>query len=572
MKEKHIRKGRIEKMLRNMKIGRRLVTAFIIVSLIVSIAGAVGLVLLIKLDKDYGTALVENGFVQGDIGEFNTYLNKGGAVVRDIIILTDAEDIKASQNELEDIKAKTLSALDRATLKCQSPEEIALIERLNDALAAYQPLREKAISLGLDNQNEEALRVFHEEARPFLNESLAAGQELMEMNVQKGNEASQKLSAQSKVGIFSIVGAIIAGLTLSVIFASYIARSISKPVVEIEHAAKKMSEGNYDIDVTFESKDEIGSLADSMRTMITTTKSVIEDTTRGLGELANGNFNVVPQAEYIGIFAKIKEAMVKIITDLNDTMYHINESSAQVLSASDQMAQAAQGLAEGSTEQAGTVEELLATIMDVTEKSRQNAKSATEANDMVNGTTTEVKGSNEMMNELIKAMEQINSKSQEIVGIISTIDDIASQTNLLALNAAIEAARAGEAGKGFAVVAEQVKVLANQSADAAKNTVLLIEDSMAAVGVGTRITNTTAESLKNVVLGIEKVSKTVTDIADASNQQTQSMNEIEGGINNIAEVVQSNSATAQETSANSEELNSQAQLLKELVSRFTLKI
>lgn len=572
MKEKHIRKGRIEKMLRNMKIGRRLVTAFIIVSLIVSIAGAVGLVLLIKLDKDYGTALVENGFVQGDIGEFNTYLNKGGAVVRDIIILTDAEDIKASQNELEDIKAKTLSALDRATLKCQSPEEIALIERLNDALAAYQPLRDKAVALGLDNQNEEALRVFHEEARPFLNESLAAGQELMEMNVQKGNEASQKLSAQSKVGIFSIVGAIIAGLTLSVIFASYIARSISKPVVEIEHAAKKMSEGNYDIDVTFESKDEIGSLADSMRTMITTTKSVIEDTTRGLGELANGNFNVVPQAEYIGIFAKIKEAMVKIITDLNDTMYHINESSAQVLSASDQMAQAAQGLAEGSTEQAGTVEELLATIMDVTEKSRQNAKSATEANDMVNGTTTEVKGSNEMMNELIKAMEQINSKSQEIVGIISTIDDIASQTNLLALNAAIEAARAGEAGKGFAVVAEQVKVLANQSADAAKNTVLLIEDSMAAVGVGTRITNTTAESLKNVVLGIEKVSKTVTDIADASNQQTQSMNEIEGGINNIAEVVQSNSATAQETSANSEELNSQAQLLKELVSRFTLKI
>lgn len=559
-------------MLRNMKIGKRLVTAFIIVSLIVSIAGAVGLGLLIKLDKDYGTALVENGFVQGDIGEFNTYLNKGGAVVRDIIILTDAEDIKASQNELEDIKAKTLSALDRATLKCQSPEEIALIERLNDALAAYQPLRDKALVLGLDNQNEEALRVFHEEARPFLNESLAAGQELMEMNVQKGNEASQKLSTQSKVGIFSIVGAIIAGLTLSVIFASYIARSISKPVVEIEHAAKKMSEGNYDIDITFESMDEIGSLAESMRIMITTTKSVIEDTTRGLGELANGNFNVLPQAEYIGIFAKIKEAMVKIITDLNDTMYHINESSAQVLSASDQMAQAAQGLAEGSTEQAGTVEELLATIMDVTEKSRQNAKSATEANDMVNGTTTEVKGSNEMMNELIKAMEQINSKSQEIVGIISTIDDIASQTNLLALNAAIEAARAGEAGKGFAVVAEQVKVLANQSADAAKNTVLLIEDSMAAVGVGTRITNTTAESLKNVVLGIEKVSKTVTDIADASNQQTQSMNEIEGGINNIAEVVQSNSATAQETSANSEELNSQAQLLKELVSRFTLKI
>lgn len=559
-------------MLRNMKIGKRLVTAFIIVSLIVSIAGAVGLGLLIKLDKDYGTALVENGFVQGDIGEFNTYLNKGGAVVRDIIILTDAEDIKASQNELEDIKAKTLSALDRATLKCQSPEEIALIERLNDALASYQPLRDKAVALGLDNQNEEALRVFHEEARPFLNESLAAGQELMEMNVQKGNEASQKLSTQSKVGIFSIVGAIIAGLTLSVIFASYIARSISKPVVEIEHAAKKMSEGNYDIDITFESMDEIGSLAESMRIMITTTKSVIEDTTRGLGELANGNFNVLPQAEYIGIFAKIKEAMVKIITDLNDTMYHINESSAQVLSASDQMAQAAQGLAEGSTEQAGTVEELLATIMDVTEKSRQNAKSATEANDMVNGTTTEVKGSNEMMNELIKAMEQINSKSQEIVGIISTIDDIASQTNLLALNAAIEAARAGEAGKGFAVVAEQVKVLANQSADAAKNTVLLIEDSMAAVGVGTRITNTTAESLKNVVLGIEKVSKTVTDIADASNQQTQSMNEIEGGINNIAEVVQSNSATAQETSANSEELNSQAQLLKELVSRFTLKI
>lgn len=365
--------------------------------------------------------------------------------------------------------------------------------------------------------------------------------------------------------VFIIIGSVIAGL---------FSNSISKPIIACVNRISLLEKGDLTSEVlVIHSKDETGLLSNATRGIVESLKAIIKDEDYLLTEMSNGNFDIHTNSEeyYIGDFSHILESILKINTSLSSTLLKINYSSDQVASGAEQLSEAALSLAEGATEQAGTVEELLATITDVTEKSRNNATSALDANGKVIVTSKEAAGSNHKMQEMIKAMEKIDSKSQEIVSIIATIEDIASQTNLLALNAAIEAARAGESGRGFSVVAEQVKVLASQSAEAAKNTVRLIEDSMAAVGEGTKIAQDTAKSLVTVVDSIAQISHIMSNIADASDKQTSAMNEIEGGINNIAEIVQDNSATAEETSANSQELNSQSQILKDLVFRFTLR-
>lgn len=365
--------------------------------------------------------------------------------------------------------------------------------------------------------------------------------------------------------VFIIIGSVIAGL---------FSNSISKPIIACVNRISLLEKGDLTSEVlVIHSKDETGLLSNATRGIVESLKAIIKDEDYLLTEMSNGNFDIHTNSEeyYIGDFSHILESILKINTSLSSTLLKINYSSDQVASGAEQLSEAALSLAEGATEQAGTVEELLATITDVTEKSRNNATSALDANGKVMVTSKEAAGSNHKMQEMIKAMEKIDSKSQEIVSIIATIEDIASQTNLLALNAAIEAARAGESGRGFSVVAEQVKVLASQSAEAAKNTVRLIEDSMAAVGEGTKIAQDTAKSLVTVVDSIAQISHIMSNIADASDKQTSAMNEIEGGINNIAEIVQDNSATAEETSANSQELNSQSQILKDLVFRFTLR-
>ncbi len=377
-------------------------------------------------------------------------------------------------------------------------------------------------------------------------------------------------SAVSKSWVISLTMnafSILAGIAICI----YITKSLKKPIEEIEIAANKMAEGDFDITINYNSKDELGNLSNSMREMSDKINEIINDTVCVLGEVAAGNFDVEPEVEYIGVFENIEKSVIRITNDLSETMSQINLASEEVGAASDQVSGGSQMLAQGATEQASAIEELSATIIDISDKIKDTAKNAKEANVLTLSAGREVEDGNEQMKQMVKAMDEISFTSNEIGRIIKTIDDIAFQTNILALNAAVEAARAGSAGKGFAVVADEVRNLSAKSAEAAKNTSTLIENSIKAVDNGTKIVDNTAQSLKKIIETTNQTILLVDEIAKASDEESNAIAQVTLGVEQISEVIQTNSATSEESAAASEELSGQAQMLKSLIENFKLK-
>lgn len=308
-------------MFKNMKIGRKLVTAFIIVAVISSISGVLGSFLLAKSDKDYSSALENYGFSQGKIGKLGMEINKGTAIIRDIVFMSDQASLDEAYAKMQEIKINADAQLEEVRSTNTSTEAKTLFAKIEDELAKYRVERDKVIELGMANRSIEAQAAWTNNAMPIADQIEVDIDQLLEMNVTVGTTVSSDLSALGQTMLFVMIAAIIIGLAIAVVFAVYIARSISKPVIMVEAAALKMSKGDYDIDLPFRSKDEIGSLAHCMRVMISVTREIITDTSRGLSEIARGNFDIVPKAEYIGIYDGIKQSMSNITTSLSDTLY-----------------------------------------------------------------------------------------------------------------------------------------------------------------------------------------------------------------------------------------------------------
>lgn len=559
-------------MLKNIKIGNRLIIGFVVAILLSSIAGITGIIMLSKSDNDYGTVLQTYGFAQGELGNLGRHFQASRFVNMNIITATDETERAKYVQDLAAEDASMDKYVTLITSRHGTGQWETIYETLKTQLKDYRAARDSAISATANSKDIAAnIKLYNEK---MLGASAAIRQTLdtmIEDRTTSGNELSLGLTKQMNLFQWLMIGIMVIAVIVAVVLAYIIANGISKPITKIEQAAARMAKGDLDVDIKSDSHDEIGNLVNSMHEMIAAIKGIIFDTARGLGEIENGNFDIAPKVEYVGEFKGIQQAMVGIITGLSNTMSQINVASDQVSAGSDQVSSGAQALSQGATEQAASVQELAATAVEISAHISKNAKSAQQASDIVNATAREIVESNEKMQLLIEAMSEISTSSQEIGKVIKTIEDIAFQTNILALNAAVEAARAGAAGKGFAVVADEVRNLATKSSVAAKSTTLMIENSIKSVEKGTHLVADTAKSLLSVVEGASVATGMVDQISVASVEQASSIEQVTLGIDQISSVVQTNSATAEESAAASEELSGQAQMLKSLVGKFRLK-
>ncbi|MCW2278330.1 methyl-accepting chemotaxis protein [Heliophilum fasciatum] len=512
------------KWFKNLKIGVKLIVSFIIVAMIAGVVGIIGVLNINKIDKNYSDLYTNYGIALTDIADASLDYQRIRVNLRDLL-LHKGQDRQIYVNTIKDLDKKKEESLARFEKSLQTDEAKKEFAKLKAAVENYAPLQQKVIDLALAGQEEQALAVLGE-GKHLADEVNNGINTLFELKDNGGKAQVVVYSEESSSTITTMIIIVVIAVIIAIALGFVLSRMISNPIKEMVGVAEKIADGNLDVDVTVDTKDEIGILAVAFRQMT---------------------------------------------NNLNEVMSNISTASEQVSAGAKQVSDSSMSLSQGTTEQASSIEELTASLEEISSQTRMNADSASEANSLAEKAKDNAAQGNEQMKHMLQAMDDINDSSSNISKIIKVIDEIAFQTNILALNAAVEAARAGQHGKGFAVVAEEVRNLAARSANAAKETTAMIEGSIKKVEEGTKIANHTAEALNQIVEGVAHVAELVSNIAVASNEQASGIAQINQGIMQVSQVVQANSATSEESAAASEELASQAEMLSQQVARFRLR-
>ncbi len=564
------------KKLNNLQIRDRLIHAFVTIACILTAVSAVILITMIVMSRLYASVLTNYGFSQGAIGRAMAQFADTRSAMRGIIGYDEQSAIDKlleDRVEYKDSFIKEFNALESSMV---TEENKQLYNEIKAELEDYWELEEEIVSLGATTDREKckiAQDMALGELVPIYEEIYNDLTQIMEIKVDKGQEVSSTLA----MIIIALTVIIILVITASIIFAislgKSIANSIAGPIDQIKARLDIFAKGDLSSPFpTVETKDELAEMVDVTVNMAASLQFIIHDVAEVLDQMANANFAVVSKdrSKYMGEFEAILTAMRQLKRQMAETILSVTEASNQVAAGASNLADASQSLAEGATDQAGAVEEMQATITTITDDIRATANNAGDSYNQARTYADEAERSHREMKAMMEAMSRINDASQQVGNIISEIEDIASQTNLLSLNASIEAARAGEAGKGFAVVADQIRQLAEQSANSAAETRTLIETSLSAIADGSKTADVVNASIDRVVEGIELIAASSKAISETASEQAEAMKQTELGVSQISEVVQSNSATAQEASATSEELSAQAMTLDSLISKFQL--
>ena len=363
--------------IKKMKVEKKLKYCFALVIFVASISGVLGLLMILRSDIQYSNALVDNGFSQGEIGIFSTYLNKEPSIVREMILQEDSAALLESEMELDEIQAKTDAAFEVMYQNCNSPEEKEFIAIIEETLPQYRSIFKQVEEMAIANRNDEAFELLLAEGKPTLKKLTDAVEALIDLNVEMGNEVSSNLTIQTYILISVMILVIVVAAFISMRFAGFVAKLFAEPIIMVKNASAELAKGNLDIKLERMYPDEIGDMTDSFKEAAETLQMYINELSRGLGEVANGNFNISTDVEFKGDFKALDVAIVQITDSLSQTLGQIREASEQVALGSAQMAESAQSLAEGATDQAGAVEELTATIQNITEVLRKKRTNPT---------------------------------------------------------------------------------------------------------------------------------------------------------------------------------------------------
>ena len=491
------------------------------------------------------------------------------AAARNIREMALNEDTSSYDNYEQTVK-RLLSEVDSELQILKKTEVLSdeNYEEYSTALSDWGKIGYSIIEEIKNGNDENATDAILNDCTPALNKVVEIAIKLDELTDEASSETVRNMVVCTVAGFVVIIVCLVFAFTLTRKTSKRVLETILEPLHAIEDVAMELTEGNLHSTLEYHSDDEIGKLAHSMRKSIRILGTYVDDIDRSMKLFSEGNFDVHPEVEWRGDFVGILNSFMAFQASMAGTIKGIQNVSNEVSGAAEQVASSSNDLADGATNQAAVVEELTATITGVSEQVEKNSHSAKEISVKVDELGDAISESNGKMHEMVDSMHEISEASKEIDKIITTINEIASQTNLLALNASIEAARAGEAGKGFAVVANQVNVLADQSAQAAKESATLIETSVKAVEKGMVIAGQTAAQLEEVAENSKVITTEVTHIAETLETQTTEIKQINEGIEQINDVVQTNSATSEECAAASQEMSSEAESLREMIRKF----
>lgn len=458
-------------------------------------------------------------------------------------------------------------------LKETFPGDKKLIENLSKTIEISSTSRKEIINLLNKEDKTSAMTIFENTYSAQLENTIDNIINVYEESQRETSNFLHKSNLLNNIIIIFIIIFMIIIIMITSITSKLLTDIFIKGINNIKDISEELLYGNLKVDNNYDSKDEMGEMANNLIKAIEMIDSYVDDITTILEKISTGDLNVKlnEDVEYKCDFLPIQESLEDIISTLNSDFLSIRKSVDLTTNSSEQISLITKELSDGATDQAGIIEELLASFNEILIKVKINSENAKQANKVSENTKDIVINGNSKMEELMDSMMEITQSSEQIAAITRTIENIASQTNLLALNAAIEAARAGEAGKGFAIVANEVKNLAEQCSKAVKNTNVLIENSLFTVKKGEELTKETGEALQNIVINVDNSAKLVSEISIASQEQTEAITQMTFGVNQISEVVQNNSAKAQETASSTEELVIQAQNIVEKMSLYKLK-